>query len=113
MPGFRRRRPEVRLPLLRQEVHLPHRHRPRELPNAALHLGLLHQAHAPQRPRRVRGRTVRRHHKTAFEWHHRVLAAVYGYQDRIVLRATVWVDETYISDTDLSKGYAGRRASAA
>lgn len=56
---------------------------------------------------------MRRHHKTAFEWHHRVLATVYGYQDRIVLRDTVWVDETYISDTDLSKGYAGRRASAA
>lgn len=33
-------------------------------------------------------------HKTAFEWRHRVLATVSGYQDRIVLRDTVWVDET-------------------
>lgn len=44
-------------------------------------------------------------HKTAFEWRHRVFATVSGYQDRIVLRDTVWVDETYINDTDLSKGY--------
>lgn len=44
-------------------------------------------------------------HKTAFEWRYRVLATVSGYQDRIVLRDTVWVDETYINDTDLSKGY--------
>ena len=43
-------------------------------------------------------------HKTAFEWRHRVLATVSGYQDRIVLRDTVWVDETYVIDTDLSKG---------
>lgn len=42
-------------------------------------------------------------HKTAFEWWHRVLATVSGYQDRIVLRDTVWVDETYVNDTDLSK----------
>ena len=30
---------------------------------------------------------------------------VSGYQDRIVPRDTVWVDETYINDTDLSKGF--------
>ena len=42
-------------------------------------------------------------HKTAFEWQHRVLATVSGCQDRIVLRDTVWVDETYLNDTDLSK----------
>ena len=55
------RGPEVALPLLRQEVQVPHGHRPRALPQAASRLGLLHQAHAPQRPRRVRGRAVRRH----------------------------------------------------
>lgn len=44
-----------------RQRHLPHWHRPRALPQAARHLGLLHQAHAPQRPRRVRGRAVRRH----------------------------------------------------
>lgn len=48
-------------------------------------------------------------HKTAFEWRHRVLARVSGYQDRIVLRDTVWVDETYINNTDLSKGYGQAR----
>lgn len=50
-------------------------------------------------------------HKTAFEWRHRVLATVSGYQDRIVLRETVWVDEIYVNDTGLSKGYgqAGKR----
>lgn len=52
---------KVALPLLRQEVHLPHRHRPRTLPKAAPRLDLLHQAHAPQRSRRVCGRAVRRH----------------------------------------------------
>lgn len=72
MPGVRRsrrlegrlhrsRRPEVALPLLRQEVHLPHRHCPRALPQAACHLGPLHQVHAPRRPRRVRDRAMRRH----------------------------------------------------
>lgn len=42
---------KVALPLLRQEVHLPHRHRPRTLPKAAPRLDLLHQAHAPPRSR--------------------------------------------------------------
>ena len=44
-------------------------------------------------------------HKAAFEWRHRVLATVSGHRDRIVLRDTVWVDETYISGIDLSRGY--------
>lgn len=48
-------------------------------------------------------------HKTAFEWRHRVLATVSGYQDRIVLRDTVWVDGTHVNDTDLSKGYGQER----
>ena len=48
-------------------------------------------------------------HKTAFEWRHRVFATVSGYQDRIVLRDTVWADETYVNDTDLSKGYGQAR----
>lgn len=62
MPGVRRRRRleeridrgrvfKVALPLLRQEVHLPHRHRPRTLPKAAPRLDPLHQAHVPQRSR--------------------------------------------------------------
>lgn len=38
-----------------------------------------------------------------------MLATVAGYQDRIVLRDSVWVDETYINDTDLSKGYGQAR----
>lgn len=48
-------------------------------------------------------------HKTAFERRHRALTMVSGYRDRIVMRNTVWVDETYISDTDLSKGYGQAR----
>ena len=48
-------------------------------------------------------------HKTAFERRHRMLATVSGYQYRIVLRDTVWVDETHINDTDLSKGYGQAR----
>lgn len=48
-------------------------------------------------------------HKTAFEWRHRVLATVSGYQDRIVLLDTVWVDEAYVNDTDLSRGYGQAR----
>ncbi len=48
-------------------------------------------------------------HQTAWKWRHRLFAAVDGYQDRIVLRGTVWVDETYINDTDLSRGYGQAR----
>ena len=46
---------------------------------------------------------------TAWEWRHRLFAAVDGCQDRIVLRGRVWVDETCVSDTDLSKGYGQAR----
>ena len=48
-------------------------------------------------------------HKTAFERRHRTLTMVSGCRDRIVMRNTVWVDETYINDTDLSKGYGQAR----
>ena len=51
-------------------------------------------------------------HKTAFEWRHRVLATVSGFQDRTVLRDTVWVDERYINDTTSPKA-TGNPASAA
>lgn len=44
-------------------------------------------------------------HKTAFEWRHRVLATVSGHRDRITLRDTVWVDETNVNETGLSKGF--------
>jgi transposase-like protein len=48
-------------------------------------------------------------HQTAFEWRHRVFATVNGYQDRLVLRERIWIDETYINDTDLSHGYGEAR----
>lgn len=48
-------------------------------------------------------------HQTAWEWRHRVFATVDGYQDRIVLRDRVWIDETYITDTDLTHGYGQAR----
>ena len=34
-----------------------------------------------------------------------MLATESGYQDRIELRDTVWVDESHINGTDISKGY--------
>lgn len=48
-------------------------------------------------------------HQTAHEWRHRVFATVDGYQDGIVLRDRVWIDEAYVNDTDLSKGYGEAR----
>lgn len=48
-------------------------------------------------------------HQTAWEWRHRVMAAVDGYQDRIVLRDLVWIDETYVNDADLHLGYGVAR----
>jgi len=48
-------------------------------------------------------------HQTAYEWRHRVFAAVDGYQGRIVLKDRVWIDETYINDTELSHGYGEAR----
>ena len=47
-------------------------------------------------------------HQTAWEWRHRAFAAD-GYQDRIVLKDRVWIDETYIVDTDLSPRSAHAR----
>jgi transposase-like protein len=48
-------------------------------------------------------------HPTAFEWRHRVFKTVDGYQERIVLKDRVWIDETYVNDTDLSCGYGEAR----
>ena len=48
-------------------------------------------------------------HQTAWEWRHRVFAAIDGYQDRIVLQGRIWIDEIYVNDTDLSKGYGEAR----
>ena len=48
-------------------------------------------------------------HQTAWEWRHRVFATVDGYQDRLVLRDRVWVDETYLTDTDLTHGFGQAR----
>lgn len=48
-------------------------------------------------------------HQTAWEWRHRVFATVDDYQDRIVLKGRIWIDETYVNDTDLSKGYGEAR----
>lgn len=48
-------------------------------------------------------------HQTAWEWRHRVFATVDGYQERTVLRGRVWIDETYVVDTDLSHGYGQAR----
>lgn len=50
-------------------------------------------------------------HTTAFEWRHRVFATVDGYQDRLVLRGRVWIDELYLTDSDIvrSADYVPKR----
>ena len=48
-------------------------------------------------------------HQTAWEWRHRVFATVDGYQDGLVLRDRVWIDETYLVDTDLAHGFGQAR----
>lgn len=48
-------------------------------------------------------------HQTAWEWRHRLFAAVEGHRDRIVLRGRVWVDEIYVDDVGLSKGGRPRK----
>ena len=47
-------------------------------------------------------------HQTAWEWRHRVMATIDGYQDRIVKRDKVWIDEMYVTDSDL-RGEPGWR----
>ena len=43
-------------------------------------------------------------HQTAWEWRHRVMSTIDGYQERIVLRDKVWIDEMYVTDSDLKGG---------
>lgn len=43
-------------------------------------------------------------HDTAFEWRHRVFATVDGYQDRLVLKGKIWIDELYLTDSDIVRG---------
>lgn len=98
-------RPEVAPPLLRQEVHLPQGHRPRALPNAAPRLGLLNQAHAPHRPRRVCGRAVWRQPQDGLR-----VAAPHARHGNwlpgpVCTVRHILIDETRINDTDPSKGY--------
>ena len=105
----RRRRPEMALPLLRQENHLSHGpvlKRCRKPPPVWVPLIRLMRHNVPVKCAAELCGVTR---KTAFEWRHRVFATVSGYQDQIVLRDTVWVDEIYINDTDLSKGYGQAR----
>ena len=87
----------------------PHGHRPRTLQETSHRLDVLQQAHAPQRHLRVRCRTVPRHaqdHPRVATSHAR-LGIRLPY--RIVLRNSAWVDESYISDADLSKGHGRPR----
>jgi len=48
-------------------------------------------------------------HKSAYEWRQRVFATVDGYQDCTILRGQVWIDETYINDTDLAHAFGQAR----
>lgn len=40
-------------------------------------------------------------HKTAFQWRHRVFATVDGYQESLILSNRIWIDEFYVTDTDI------------
>ena len=40
-------------------------------------------------------------HTTAFEWRHRVFATVDGYQDHLRLSGRIWIDELYLTDSDI------------
>ena len=40
-------------------------------------------------------------HPTAMLWRKKVLSTINGYQDRIILKGTVWIDETYIFDSSI------------
>lgn len=93
------------LPLLRQEIQLPHRDRPRALQKAAPRLSLLLRLMRHNVPVECAADLCGVNHKTAFEWRHRALTTASGCRDRIMMRDTVWVDEICISDTELSKGY--------
>ena len=48
-------------------------------------------------------------HKIAYEWRQRVFATVDGCQDCTILRGQVWIDETYINDTDLAHAFGQAR----
>lgn len=97
------------LPILRQEVQLPHQDRPRALPKAAPRLVSVIRLMRHNAPVECAAELYDVNHKTAFERRHRALTTVSGCQDRIVICSTVWVAEAYISDTDLSKGFGQTR----
>lgn len=94
---------------LRGGLHLPHgtifEHGKKDLATWALSLKLMTWNVPVEAAAELCGVA----HQTAFEWRHRVFATVSGYQDRIVLRNRVWIDEVYVNDTDLSKGYGQAR----
>lgn len=43
-------------------------------------------------------------HKTAYEWRHRVLSTVGNYQQHLVLNGRIWIDEFYLTDSDIIRG---------
>lgn len=99
------RRHEIALPLLREEVHPPHGHRPRAPPQANPRLVSFIRLMSHNVPVERATELYCVTHKMAFGWAAPQLATASSYQDRIVQRDTVWIDETYINGTDLSKGY--------
>lgn len=48
-------------------------------------------------------------HAQAWDWRHRVFSSVADYQDRIILRDRVWIDEMFLSDTDLTPLRRGKK----
>lgn len=48
-------------------------------------------------------------HPTAFLWRHKLFATVNDYQDHLILKDKVWIDETYISDSAIVNEYGEKR----
>lgn len=42
-------------------------------------------------------------HKTAFLWRHKIFSTVDTYQDNVILKDTIWLDEIYIEDLEVKR----------
>ena len=48
-------------------------------------------------------------HRTAFLWRHKIFATINDYQDHLILKDKVWIDETYIADSAIINEYGKKR----
>lgn len=42
-------------------------------------------------------------HKTAFLWRHKIFSTIDTYQDNVILKDTIWLDEIYIEDLSIKR----------